>query len=161
MKLVSKEISDHIYQIFDKGLSYNSIFEKRSYLGQNFSVFDHWLSIEECVVELPPEGNKKYEEHLAKFYKDLYVSGYKLYCYIQSIDDLATESILSFRDLEEYMDHVILSIEESIFMTLIILDLRVFISGASNYTHPIFYNKDSDMQEIRKIVKRNELFFLD
>ena len=161
MKLVSKEISDHIYQIFDKGLSYDAIFEKRSYLGQNFSVFDHWLSNEECIVELPPEGNKKHEEHLARFYKDLYVSGYKLYCYIQSIDDLETESILSFRDLEEYMDHAVLSIEETIFMTLIIPELKVFISGTSNYTNPIFYNEESDLDEIKKIVKRNGLFLLD
>jgi hypothetical protein len=159
MEIASQKIHKLVDDIFPICIFDELSFKTRDYLSKSISVFDHWLiTPEDYSFAFSEEEHDVRLSKLTNFYRDLYMLGYDIYSYGLSNDN--QRSILVFDSFDEYLCHVSSSVDESEPLTIVIPDMKLIITGGSDYTHPVFYKKDSNLQELQYVVDNNNLFLL-
>lgn len=158
MKRISKK-NAIVYDIYETLCSKDIYEGQHSYIPVFISVFDHWLSEKESLdVTLFSEKNKElYKDKLLSFYIQLYKM-YEVFTYFEM--NYTGRSALEFSSEIEYLDWVRLSLDEFIFLRLLIPELQIIIDGGYDYTLPTFLTKDADRSKLETLVKKNGLYIL-
>lgn len=158
MKRITKK-NEGVYDIYRTFLSEDIYEGKHPYIQVFISIFDHWLTEEEvCDQATFAEENKMlYKKKLLRFYVHLYKT-YDVFAYFEM--NYRGSSALEFDSEQEYLDWVKLSVDEYIFLRLIIPELKVIIDGGYDYTLPTFLTQDEDMSKLEAIVKEHGLYIL-
>ncbi len=162
MKKVSEEefyyMCDHI---FKSGWEWENLYDSNRYYTKDkkevISIFDHWLSDKELLDKYPTDQNFVHKKQLIEFYFDIY-DHYSLYFALHRYDG---RGLMSFRDKEEYLDYVNLSLDGRCFMSLLIPDLKIIISGWYGY-NLLFFHTDPELKiGFEKVIQDHGLHILD
>jgi hypothetical protein len=157
---------DDEYHWDDKDAKEYHIRLRKEYYVRCISVFDHWLSDEECdelMIYYQRKFNSKenkekyyqYEKLFIKFYLYLF-NNTKVYARFDRL-------YVSFDSKEEYLSHVLLSVRERLFLKIILPEYHAIIDGGHDLTDILKVKKDypEGLEAISKIVKDHSLYILD
>lgn len=172
MKALNNKLSEELYTImglFDSETLNNS----EKYIVKYFSTFDHWLNEEEAKEQILfyqnalEEGDTiksqqyyKYHDKILEFYLDLYD---KTIVYgMLSAEYSGTRVGIKFDNIEEYRTHVLLSIREQLFLTIVLPEFYSVIKGNFDLTHLLYTlkSKPEGFKNITSIIKSHGLFII-
>jgi hypothetical protein len=159
MKQLHTLEEDQVYEVFPR-MGSEDLFEQNiRYNHCSISVFDNWLTEDEASDDnaFSKFLKSEYEIRIKKFYLGIYKCT-EVYCYFDL--NCGGRALLSFSSEQEFLDWVDLSIQERLFLRLIIPELKVIINGGYDYTLPTFLTKDADISQLEKIVHDHGLYIL-
>ena len=142
----------------------------------NVSIFDHWLSTEECEKQLTPitisKNNRYFDKErfeeaykkMSNFYNDLYeLSSNIIIVNTYDYDDKLKEDkydLTLLSDKKEYENIVNRSIKKGeLFHFLFYEQIMMYLSG-HDYTDTIMIQKGKDISFLKKIASQNKLFII-
>ena len=161
MKLISDKLRSYLCdEVFTEGSYWDILYDSKNYYNRAvISVFDHWITKNEFQTEYSEQKKKLYREKMITFYLDIYNAGYTL-CFGTHGDNISGGKSYIL-DLEEYLDYITLSLDENLFMSLIVPDLKIIIAGWYGY-NLLFFHTDTELKKkFEPIIERNGLHILD
>ena len=142
---------------------------KHPYKAFFISVFNHWLSEDECNKVLIRKNRKFFENKLMNLYKNLY-SQYAIYVCLSDehntpaalfssknpdtavlIDDITIFSKLIKSSIDEF---------KGASVRILVPEIKIIINSGYDYTLPFFLTKDAEFNLVKEIVEKNDLHVL-
>jgi hypothetical protein len=170
MKIIDQPLVGKVYESMIS-FDIETLSDNSEYTMRNLSAFDHRLTNEEAEDkvlfftyalerEKDLEGKEYFKNHdkFLNFYLSLY-SSYRLYGYFTSN---GPDALIEFDNIEEYKSHILLSVRQQLFLTLILPDLFTVIKGGFDLTHQIYVvkGKEEYLGKLEPLIKRSGLHIL-